>query len=64
MLQQKSAAAIAVGRWDAQKSGEPCPEHGFNHSGVKEAFVKSWAGHIMLHLLLLLLRSAVAVRLS
>lgn len=50
----KSGAAIAVGRWDTQKRGKPCSEHGFNHAGVKVTFIQSWAGHIMLHLLLLL----------
>lgn len=46
LLQQKPGAAIAVERWDTQKSGKPCSEHGFNHPG-KGGFLKElgWPHH-------------------
>lgn len=40
---------------------DPCLKHGSSHSEVKVAFIKSWAGNIMLHLVL---RSAAPARLS
>lgn len=47
-----------------RKVETPSLVHGSSPPGVKVAFIKSWADHTMLHLLLLLLRPAASARLS